>query len=88
MQNVNWAGVNTVGEESSYIHQWQSILQDLLPRIRDALTDAYFRSSSPTTSPLPPFRLRTLLPILFTHIYYRCPFYNTLHNDVDNPLLI
>ena len=44
MHNVNWAGVNMVGEESAYIHQWQSILQDMLPRIRDALTDAYFRS--------------------------------------------
>jgi len=44
MQNVNWSAVNMVGEESAHIHQWQNALQELLPRIRDALTDTYFRS--------------------------------------------
>lgn len=44
MQSFNWGSVTTVGEESSYLYQWQRILQELLPRIREALSDTYFRT--------------------------------------------
>jgi vacuolar protein sorting-associated protein 53 len=44
MQNVNWASVTAVGEESSHIYQWQSCLHEIFPAIRDALGDTYFRT--------------------------------------------
>ena len=44
MQAFNWGGVSIVGEESSYLYQWQRILQEFLPRIREALSDTYFRT--------------------------------------------
>lgn len=44
MQNFNWSTVSIVGEESGYLYQWQKTLQDVVPSIREALSDTYFRT--------------------------------------------
>jgi vacuolar protein sorting-associated protein 53 len=44
MQSFNWGAVTVVGEESGYLYQWQKILQDIVPSIRDALSETYFRT--------------------------------------------
>jgi vacuolar protein sorting-associated protein 53 len=44
MQGFNWGAVTVVGEESGYLYQWQKILQDIVPSIRDALSETYFRT--------------------------------------------
>jgi hypothetical protein len=44
MSSVNWGTITTVGEESAHLYQWQRILQECLPKIREALNETYYKT--------------------------------------------
>jgi len=46
MAGVNWGALETVGEESPYVHRWQSVLLQHIPEVRAALSSAgpYFKN--------------------------------------------
>ena len=44
MQGLNWATMSAVGEESPYVYKWQSILQEMIPKIKQILTEVYFKN--------------------------------------------
>lgn len=44
MIQTNWAGDAQVGEESAYVHQFHSVLLDVIPKIRESLASSYFNT--------------------------------------------
>lgn len=44
MQSIPWGTLNQVNEESQYIHMCNSVLMDALPKIRESLAEAYFKT--------------------------------------------
>ena len=44
MQGLAWATMVSVGEESPYVYKWQATLQEMVPKIREIVTEVYFRS--------------------------------------------
>jgi len=42
MSNINWSTVPQVGEESQYIHTFNAILTESVPKIRESLSGTYF----------------------------------------------
>lgn len=42
MQAMNWGGSEFTGEESAYLHAFQSILLEAIPNIRKTLSSSYF----------------------------------------------
>lgn len=44
MQSINWGAFTLVGEESQYVHLFNSILVDAMPKIKSALSSTYFNN--------------------------------------------
>ena len=44
MQGLNWGTMTAVGEESPYVYKWHAALQDIVPKIREIVTEVYFRN--------------------------------------------
>jgi vacuolar protein sorting-associated protein 53 len=44
MQAVNWGAIAQVGEESAYLHTFNAVLAEAIPKIRDSLSSSYFNN--------------------------------------------
>ena len=44
MRNMNWAAVESVGDESKYAKEIYSIFKDAIPRIRSHISTVYFQT--------------------------------------------
>eukprot|EP00981_Chlorochromonas_danica_P000477 scaffold98_cov248-Ochromonas_danica.AAC.18 len=44
MQSIPWANFAQVGEESQYLHHFNSVLVDAIPKIKNALSSSYFNN--------------------------------------------
>ena len=42
MANINWSTLPQVGEESQYIHTFNAVLSEAVPKIRESLSGTYF----------------------------------------------
>ena len=40
----NWGSLAQVGEESPYVYKWQAVLQEMIPKIKEILTEIYFKN--------------------------------------------
>ena len=41
---LNWGSLAQVGEESPYVYKWQAVLQEMIPKIKEILTEIYFKN--------------------------------------------
>lgn len=44
MQGISWGISGNVGEESQYLHLFNAVLMDTIPKIRDSLSKSYFNN--------------------------------------------
>lgn len=44
MQSIHWGSATQVGEESAYLHTFNAVIVDMIPKIRSSLSASYFNN--------------------------------------------